>query len=159
MIVSLAPFVPSMFDVVKQMLEIAQVRNDDVVFDLGCGDGRILFSAVKDYGVKKAVGYEIREDLYNGVLQKIKKERLEGRVHVVNDDLRKADLSKASVITLYLTTSGNGTLKPKLVKEAKAGTRIVSHDFRIPGWEYTQQQNYIGHTIYLYTIPDSVKEA
>jgi tRNA G37 N-methylase Trm5 len=128
-------------------------RRDDVVFDLGCGDGRILFSAVKKFRAKRAVGYEMQEDLYLGIVEKIESERLEHRVQVFNEDALKADLSEATVVTLYLTTSGNSTLKPTL-STAQPGTRIVSHDFRIEGWDPTRREDFRGHTIYLYTLPD-----
>jgi len=158
MILSLAPYVPTNTMVVQRMLEIAQTNRDDVVFDLGCGDGRILFSAVKDFGAKKSIGYELRRDLHRNVLQKIQKERLENRIQVFNDNLLNADISEATVITLYLTTSGNSKLKPKFETEAKAGTKIISHDFSIDGWAYTKRERFNGHTIYLYTIPESLKK-
>ncbi len=152
MTVSLAPYVPSSEDVVTRMLEVAHVTRDDVVFDLGCGDGRILFAAVKNFHAKQAVGYELQDDLYDGIVDKIKAERLERRIHVFHADALTADLSEATVVTLYLTTSGNSTLKPKLAT-ARPGTRIVSHDFRIEGWNPTRREDYRGHTIYLYTLP------
>lgn len=158
MTTSLAPFVPSQHTIVQRMLEIGQVDSNDVLFDLGCGDGRILIMAVKDFGAKKAVGYEMRKDLYENVLQEVKKQQLEDRIKVVNDDLLKADISEATIITLYLTTSGNDKLKPKLSGEAKAGTRVVSHDFDFNGWSYLKKEGFSGHTIYLYKLPDAFKE-
>jgi tRNA G37 N-methylase Trm5 len=155
MTVSLAPYVPSSDDVVTRMLEVARVNRDDVVFDLGCGDGRILFSAVKKFRAKRVVGYEMQEDLYQGIVEKIKAERLEHRMKVFNEDALTADLSEATVVTLYLTTSGNSKLKPKL-STAQLGTRIVSHDFRIDGWNPTRREDFRGHTIYLYTLPDAL---
>lgn len=157
MTVSLAPFVPSQPKVVKRMLEIAEVNTGDVVFDLGCGDGRILISAVKDFGALKAVGYEMRENLYKELRVKLKREALEDRIHVFNNDLLSADISEATIITLYLTTTGNNKLKPKFSKEAKQGTKIVSHDFDFTGWYPSQKENFGGHTIYLYTIPEAIK--
>lgn len=157
MSISLAPYVPSQPDVVRRMLELAQVSKDDVVFDLGCGDGRILISAVKDFGAKKAVGYEMRRDLYQRNLEKIKNEDLEDRIKVINDDLFNADISEATIIALYLTTSGNNRLKPKISQEARAGTRVVSHDFDFTGWSYAKKESFGGHTIYLYRIPDCFK--
>lgn len=157
MTTSLAPYVPTQHDVVKRMLEMAQVGKDDVVFDLGCGDGRILFSAVKEFDAKQAVGYEMREELYNDVVEKIRKERLEQRITIFHGDLLTADISEATVITLYLTTSGNRKLKGKLTQEANAGTRIVSHSFWIEGWSHTLHDLINGHAIYVYTIPDSLK--
>ncbi len=153
--VSLAPYVPSSEEVVTRMLEVARVNRNDVVFDLGCGDGRILFSAVKKFRAKRAVGYEMQEDLYQGIVDKIQAERLEHRVQVFNEDALTADLSEATVVTLYLTTSGNSKLKPKL-SAAQPGMRIVSHDFRIEGWSHTRREDFRGHTIYLYTLPDSL---
>jgi SAM-dependent methyltransferase len=158
MVVSLAPFVPSQPDVVNKMLEIAQVSNDDVVYDLGCGDGRILIAAVKDFGAKKAVGYEMRRDLFKKDLENVKNENLEGQIQVFNGNLLDADLSEATIVTLYLTTSGNNKLKPKSSEETSMGTRIVSHDFEFPDWSYTTKENFRGHTIYLYTIPDCLKK-
>lgn len=158
MVVSLAPFVPSQPDVVNKMLEIAQVSSEDVVYDLGCGDGRILIAAVKDFGAKKAVGYEMRRDLYKKDLEAIKSENLESQIKVFNGNLLDADLSEATIVTLYLTTSGNNKLKPKLSEEAPMGMRIVSHDFEFPGWSYTKKESFRGHTIYLYTIPDCLKK-
>lgn len=155
---SLAPFIPSKSNIVKRMLEIAEVNRDDVVFDLGCGDGRILISAVKDFGAKKAIGYELRTDLYEKNLQQIKKTNLEGRVEVVRADMIKADIKEATVITLYLTFPGNRKLEPKLSEEAQPGTRIVSHAFEIEGWDHSEKESFDGHLIYLYKIPEALKK-
>ena len=152
---SLAPFVPSPHEIVRKMLELAAVGSTDTVFDLGCGDGRILIAAVNDFGAKKAVGYEMREDLYKQAMQEIKKQGLETKISIVNNDVFTGNFSAATVITLYLTTSGNGKLKPKLADEANLGVRIVSHDFEITGWYPSRKENFYGHTIYLYTIPDA----
>ncbi|MEM2841961.1 MAG: SAM-dependent methyltransferase [Thermoproteota archaeon] len=153
--VSLAPFVASPPEVVRAMLELAQVSKDDVICDMGCGDGRILFMAVSEFGVKKAIGYEIRRDLYNIVLDKVLGEDLSDRVVVYNRDCITADLSDVTVITLYLTTSGNDKLRPKFEREAKPGTRIVSHDFSITGWKAAKIERFGGHTIYLYIVPEA----
>ena len=79
---SCAPYVPSSPNVVRKMLEVAEVGHDDVVYDLGCGDGRILFTAIKEYGAKKAVGYEINENRYNGVLKEIERQDLKDRIEI-----------------------------------------------------------------------------
>jgi len=139
------------------MLEVADIERDDVVYDLGCGDGRILIAAVKDFGAKKAVGYEMRRDLFKRVLEDVKKHNLMDRITVVNDDLFNANLSEATVITLYLTTSGNSKLKPKIAEEAKTGTKVISHDFDVLGWTYSKKENFSGHTIFLYNIPECFK--
>lgn len=156
MATSLAPFVPSPPEIVKRMLEVATVRDVDVVYDLGCGDGRILIAAVKDFGAKKAIGFEMRDDLYKQALQEVKKQGLESKISITNGDALAGNLSEATVITLYLTTSGNEKLKPKLINETCNGTRIVSHDFEITGWVPSKKESFYGHSIYLYTIPDSL---
>ena len=155
MIGSLAPFVPSRPEVVQRMLEISQVGTQDVVLDLGCGDGRIILSAVRDFKAKKAIGYEVRSDLCRQVVTDIANQNLQNRVILVNGDLMNADISEATVITLYLTTSGNERLKPKLSSETNKGTRIVSHDFEIKGWNPSIKKNFQGHTIYLYVVPEA----
>ncbi len=153
---SLAPFVPTPPEVVRKMLELARVGPEDVVYDLGCGDGRVLFTAVNEFGVKKAVGYELREDLYHKVVQEIERWSLQGRIRVFNEDLFEADLSEATVITLYLTTYGNDRLEPKLRREARYGTRIISHDFSIQTWQAMKRENFDGHTVYYYVTPHSL---
>jgi len=150
---SLAPFVPTTFDIVNRMLQLAHARREDTVVDLGCGDGRILFTAVTSFGVQKAIGYEIRKDLYEETIGEVRHRGLEGKVIVINDDLMKADLREATVITLYLTTAGNEALRPKLEKEAKRGTRVVSHDFNFKGWSPARKEPFYGHTLYLFTLP------
>jgi protein-L-isoaspartate O-methyltransferase len=158
--VSCAPYVPSEPEVVRRMLEVAQVGPDDVVYDLGCGDGRILVMAVKEFGAKKAVGYELRKDLYESTLKEIDRQNLKERVRLINGDLFKADVSEATVITLYLTTTGNKRLKPKLAKEARPGTRVVSQDYTMDGWHASKSEGiwYMGK-IYLYIIPDALTRA
>jgi ubiquinone/menaquinone biosynthesis C-methylase UbiE len=153
---SLAPFVPSRPEVVKRMLEIANVGSDDVVFDLGCGDGRILMMAVNEFNAKKAIGYEMRRDLYQQTLNEIIKQDLTDKISVINGDLLEADLSQATVITLYLTTSGNERLRPKMEKEIQNKTRIVSHDFSITKWIPSRKEEFFSHSIYLYIMPEAV---
>ncbi|MFQ6076900.1 MAG: SAM-dependent methyltransferase [Candidatus Bathyarchaeia archaeon] len=152
---SVAPFVPSQVEVVRRMLEVAQVGSDDVVYDLGCGDGRILFTAVREFGAKRAVGYELRDDLYRKVVREIESQGLRGRVRVLNRDLFDADITEATVITLYLTTFGNERLEPKLRREARYGARVVSHDFNVKPWQAVRKESFHGHTVYLFVVPQS----
>ncbi len=137
------------------MLEVAKASKEDVLVDLGCGDGRILATAVKDFGVRSAAGYEIREDLFKTASGEVEKLNLTNKIHVYNRDLFQADLKDATLITLYLTTYANERLKPKLRAEARPGARIVSHDFMINGWKPSKKENYNEHTIYVYSIPES----
>ena len=154
-----APYVPTSPEIVRRMLKIARVGLGDVVYDLGCGDGRILLMAVKEFGVDRAVGFEIREDLCRAALAEVKCQRLQSRVKLVNGDLFDADLHEATVITLYLDESTNQRLKAKLEKTAKVGTRIVSYDYQIKGWKAAKTERRQGDTIYLYTVPESIKRA
>jgi 16S rRNA A1518/A1519 N6-dimethyltransferase RsmA/KsgA/DIM1 with predicted DNA glycosylase/AP lyase activity len=135
------------------MLEVAKVGSDDAVYDLGCGDGRILFMAVNEFGAKKAVGYELDKHLCFLTSQEIKRQNREDKIKIVNGDLFEADISEATVITLYLTTLGNNRLKSKLTKQARPGTRIVSRSFKISGWIPSKTEYYSHSYIYLYKTP------
>ncbi len=151
------PYVPTPEPVVRAMLRLAEAGPDDIVYDLGCGDGRILIMAVKEFNVKKAVGIEIREDKYREAVNNIRKVGIEDKAHVIHGDMFEVDISEATIVTLFLLTSVNEKLKPKLETELKKGTRIVSHEFRIPGWRAkkvidVRDSNYIVHTIYLYVL-------
>lgn len=150
----LVPYIPTAARTVRRMLSMARAGSGDVVYDLGCGDGRALVMAVKEFGVKKAVGYEIRGDLCEYAESKIVSQGLEGKIRIVHGDLFNADLSEATVITLYLNIAANERLRPKLEREAKAGTRIVTHDFEIEGWRPTEIEVLSPDVIYLYTIPE-----
>jgi len=127
----LAPYVPTSLDNVRRMLEIARVRADDVVFDLGSGDGRILIMAVREFKAKRAVGIEFREDLVNEARTLIRRYDLESKIEIIHGDALNINISEADVVTLYLTSQGIETLRPKLEKELKPGTRIVSLSFKI----------------------------
>ena len=151
------PFLSSPPEVVRRMLKVAQVKPDDVVCDLGCGDGRVLIAAVEDFKAKEAVGYEIRDDVYKKALEEVGKANLQERIRIINSDFFEANLSRPSVITIYLNSSTNERLKQKLEKEASPGTRIVSHDFSMFGWrpqkEDIFEEDNNSHTIYLYVVP------
>ncbi len=150
------PYVPTPHPVVEFMLSLAGVGPEDILYDLGCGDGRIPITAVKKFGVKKAVCVEIRRDLYEKALSNVKLEGLEDRVEVIHGDMFDVDLSEATVVTLFLLMSVNRLLRPKLEKELKNGTRVVSHEFEIPGWEPLTVERFwdgvMPHKIYLYVI-------
>jgi len=152
------PYIPSPLGAIRKMLEIANVGSRDIVYDLGCGDARIPIMAVKEFGVKRAVGYEARKDVYEKALRKVKRGKLLGRVKLVNGDLFKANISEATVITLYLDGPANEQLKPKLEREAKAGTRIVSRSFPVKGWQASREERMLDHVIYLYRIRQAFRE-
>jgi uncharacterized protein (TIGR03000 family) len=125
-------YLPTPTEVVDKMLEMAEVKKSDVLYDLGCGDGRIVIAAAKKYKCK-AVGIEIDPELVEKARANVKAEKLDGLVEIREGDLFKADLKPASVVTMYLLDSLNAKLVPKL-KELKPGSRIVSHDFGIEGY-------------------------
>ena len=149
------PFVPTPYPVVRAMLKAANAGPEDIVYDLGCGDGRILVVATKEFNVKKAVGIEIDREKYQLALSRIREEGLEGRVEVIHGDFFETDISDATIVTLFLLTSVNEMLRPKLEKELKDGARVVSHEFRIPGWRPekiidVRDDNGLLHTVILY---------
>ena len=155
-----APFVPSPVPVVQFMLKIADLKAGEVLFDLGAGDGRSVILAAKAFGAR-AVGIELREDLAKKALSTIHNNSLSDRVTIVNDDMFNVNLTSADVVFLYLTTSANEKIRPKLEAELKKGVRVVSHDYEIVGWKPLKVENfcenpkvgYPSHTIYLYSKP------
>lgn len=159
---SVAPFVPTPFNVIRRMLELAEVGPEDVIYDLGCGDGRILITAVQEFGVKKAVGFELTPQMVEATSHKIREMGLDDKIKIVNENFFESDLSGATVITLYLTTSGNAKLKPKLIEELPDGARIVSHDFPIMDWVTIREDGkayQLGtHKIFLYKLPHAYAE-
>jgi predicted RNA methylase len=156
----IAPYVPSPPQVIRQMLILAELKPREVFFDLGSGDGRTVIMAAKDFGAR-AVGVELREDLVKKALSTIYENSLQDRVTIVNGDMFNVDLTSADVVFLYLTTSANEKVKPKLEAELKPGVRVVSHDYEIVGWKPVKVENfcenqtlgYPSHTIYLYKKP------
>lgn len=148
---SLAPHVPASEDAVRKMLQFAELEIGEELYDLGSGDGRIIIMAAKEFGVK-ATGVELREDLVEHTRKRIEELGL-SRVEVVHGDLMDAEISNADVITLYLTTSANEKIAPKLMKELRPGSRIISFCFRIPSWEPSKTLRFGTRTFYLYIIP------
>ena len=150
-------FVPSPEDVVDKMLELAQVKQDDVVVDLGCGDGRILVAAAR-LSCCKAIGYDIDPDCVRQARENVRQGGVEGLVRIEQADIFDVDLSQASVVTLYLLPTINAKLVPQLEK-LKPGSRIVSHAFNMPGYKpdkvirMTSKEDDLERPIYLWTIP------
>lgn len=147
------PYVPTQQSVVEAMLNLAKVQKDDVVYDLGCGDGRIVITAAKLYGTK-GVGVDIDPERIKEANENAKKEDVEDKVEFIEGDLFKQDFSKASVVTLYLLPQVNLKLRPILLKQLKPGTRIVSHAFDMGDWQPEQTIEVDGSTIYLWTVPE-----
>ncbi len=155
------PFVPTPTEVVDRMLEMAQVTNKDVIYDLGSGDGRIVIRAAKKYGAR-GVGIEIDPDLVALSERNARKEGVENLVEFREQDVFNADVSPATVVTLYLFPDFNARLRPILEKQLRAGSRVVSHDFNIEGWRPVKVDKMKGdflhdHTIYLFRIEKQSK--
>lgn len=150
------PYVPTPERVVKKMLELAKAGPEDVVYDLGCGDGRIVITAAKDFSAKKAICIDISDERIKETLENIKKSGVEGKVLVERGNFFEANLSEATIVTMFLLTNVNEMLKPKLEKELKPGTRIVSHEFEIRGWTPKEvvkvEDGNMNHIVYLYIV-------
>ena len=158
----LAPFVATPTPVVRQMLILADLKPGEVLYDLGSGDGRAVIMAAKDFGAT-SVGVELRDDLAKRALDGIQKLELEDKTKILQTDIFTVNLSSANVVFLYLTTSANEKIKPKLEAELKSGTRVVSHDYEILGWKAKKVDNfcdnpklgYPSHTLYVYAVEHS----
>jgi len=154
-----APYVATHPQVARQMLVLAELKPDEVVYDLGSGDGRVVIMAAQEFGAK-AVGVELREDLVKQALHRVSELHLEDRIRILHSDMFKVDVSPADVVTLYLTTSANKKVRPKLELELRPGSRVVSHDYEILGWRPLKVDNfcenpklgYPSHTIYVYKV-------
>ena len=143
---------PSSPEIVKAMLEMARVGKEDIVYDLGCGDGRVVIAAARDFGAR-GVGVDIDP-------QRIAESRENARIAGVTDrvefrhaDLFEADIHDATAVMLYLWPSVNLKLRPKLLADLAPGTRVVSHYHDMGDWEPEQRQRVGGHWIYSWTIP------
>jgi hypothetical protein len=132
--VDLAPYVPTPMPVVKKMLELAELGPADILYDIGCGDGRIVITAAKEYGVR-GVGIDILPRLVEESKANAKREGVEKLTTFVCMDATKADLSEATVVTLYLLPESNTFLEPMLERELPSGARVVSHGYTMAGWD------------------------
>jgi predicted RNA methylase len=144
-------FVPLPMGTVRKILKLANIRKNDVLYDLGCGDGRIIISAAKEYGIK-SVGIEKNGFLAWICRRKVKKNNLENKVKVIQDDIFNQDLSRATIVVMYLTQKLNDKLKPKLEKELKKGTRVISASHILKGWKEVKKIKTGHFYTYLYKI-------
>ncbi|HMC60885.1 MAG TPA: class I SAM-dependent methyltransferase [Candidatus Solibacter sp.] len=147
------PYVRSSNAVVDGMLRLARVTKSDIVYDLGCGDGRIVIAAAKDYGAR-GVGIDINPELIQEARENARKARVEALVKFEENDLFDADIHNATVVTLYLLPTVNLRLRPKLLRELKPGTRVVSHSWGMDDWKPAKEETVDGRTIYLWIIPE-----
>ncbi len=130
----LAPYVPTPSEIVNKMLETAGVSSKDVVYDIGCGDGRIVITAARKYGAR-GVGIDIDPEMIDDSNYNAREAGVGPFVKFVCMDATKADISEATVVTIYLLPESNALLRPLFEKQLKPGSRVVSHNYEIPGWE------------------------
>jgi SAM-dependent methyltransferase len=159
---TLAPFVPTPPDVVERMLKLAGVTKRDVVYDLGCGDGRIVIAAAQRFGAR-GVGVDIDPERIRQSQENARKAGVEQLVTFLLQDALKTDISKATVVTLYLLSSSNLALRPLLTKQLRPGARIVSHAFDMGDWEPAKIDRFtdamgIARTIYLWKADGTVRQ-
>ena len=147
-----APYVTTPDKVVRAMLKLAGVKSSDTVYDLGCGDGRIVIQAAKQYGAR-GVGIDIDPKRIEEARAKAVKAGVGPQVRFEVNDIFDADIHSATVVTLYLLPDINVRLRPKLLKDLKPGVRVISHAFLMGNWKPDKQQIVDGNDIYLWTIP------
>jgi SAM-dependent methyltransferase len=156
----LAPFDPTPYEVVDRLLALAGIKTGDHLYDLGSGDGRVLIAAAKKYRIK-AVGFEVDPGLVKLARENIKQENLEQLVEVRHQDFMTADLSSATIVSLYLSHDGNQALQPVLLRQLQPGARIVSYTFNMGDWPPKITEAYRDgagdvHTLYYWEIPQSL---
>jgi SAM-dependent methyltransferase len=155
------PYVPTTEPAVEEMLKLARVTKNDVVYDLGCGDGRIVIAAAKNYGAR-GVGIDINPERIAEANENAKKAGVTHLVKFIEQDLFEADFREASVVTLFLLTEVNQRLRPKLLEQLKPGTRVVSNTFEMGDWKPEKETklngedseySYLSSKFFLWTIP------
>jgi len=153
------PYVPTPQDVVERMLQMAKVGKTDVLFDLGCGDGRIVITAAKQHGAR-GTGIDLDPERIGEARKNAEQAGVASRVNFEVADLFETDVSAASVVTLYLLPNVNTRLRPRLWKQLKVGSRVVSHAFDMgPEWPPERTDQVDGRTIYYWTIKEAHKKA
>lgn len=153
------PYVPTPQGVVNRMLELASVKKTDLLYDLGCGDGRMVVTAAKRYGAR-GVGVDLDPQRIAEAQANAKRAGVASKTKFMVGDLFKTDLSEATVVTLYLLNSINRQLRPQLWKQLKPGTRVVSHAFDMGDeWPPEKTETVLGSSIYFWTITDEQKRA
>ncbi len=150
------PYVPTTPELVEQMLKLGQVKSTDTVYDLGCGDGRIVIMAAQKFGAH-GVGVDLNPERIREATENAKKAGVTNRVRFVNANLFDADIHNATLVTLYLLPDVNLKLRPKLLKDLKPGTRIVSHSFDMGDWKPEKEVEVNGSRLYLWTVPKESK--
>jgi ribosomal protein L11 methylase PrmA len=156
------PYLPTTEDAVPEMLKLAKVKSTDILYDLGCGDGRIVIAAAKTYGAH-GVGIDLNPDRIREANENARKAGVENLVRFEENDLFKADIHEATVVTLFLLNTVNMRLRPKLLRELKPGTRIVSNTFKMGDWTPDQEMSVQGvaenapfsRKLFLWVVPQA----
>jgi len=159
------PYVPTTEDAVQAMLKLAKVQKSDIVYDLGCGDGRIVIAAAKTYGAR-GVGIDIDPERIREAKENARKAGVEKLVRFEENDLFQADFREATVVSLFLLPSINLRLRPKLLQDLKPGTRVVSNTFDMGDWKPDKEESlggldddvYLSRRFYLWTIPERTEK-
>ena len=154
----LAPFDPTPQEIIARLLVLAEIKKGDIVYDLGSGDGRVVIAAAKKYGVK-AVGFEIDPGLVKLARENVREQGVEKLVEIRQQDFMTADLSPATVVTLYLSHDGNLALRPSLMNQLKPGARVVSYGFDMGDWAPKIMETYRdaagdAHLLYFWQISE-----
>jgi len=147
------PYVPTANSVVEAMLKLAGVKNTDVVYDLGCGDGRIVITAARLYGAR-GVCVDINPERIKDARENAQKAGVADKIKFVESDLFAADIKDATVVMLYLLTSVNERLRPKLQADLKPGTRVVSNTFGMGDWRPDKEEEVDGRRIMLWLVAE-----
>lgn len=147
------PYVPTPNSVVSAMLKAAKVTKDDVVIDLGCGDGRVVVAAARDFGAR-GIGYDLNPQRISEANENARQAGVTSRVKFIEKNLFEAEIHEATVVALYLLPSVNAKLKPRLLQELRPGTRVVSHNFTMPDWRPKETVELEGRTVYVWVIPE-----
>jgi ribosomal protein L11 methylase PrmA len=151
------PYVPTPTEVVEAMLKVGSVRPGEIHYDLGCGDGRIVVMAVEKFGVARATGYDIDPERIKEANENAKKAGVSEKTRFVLGNLFEADFRDADIVTLYLLPAVNLKLRPKLLKDLKVGSRIVSHQFDMGEWQPEKKISVDGRTVYMWTVTEKSK--
>lgn len=151
------PYVPTPPDVVERMLKLGNAKAGDIHYDLGCGDGRIVIMAVQKFGAARGTGYDIDPQRIKEANENAEQAGVTGKVKFILGNLFEADFRDATLVTLYLLPEVNMRLRPKLLKDLKAGSRIVSHQFDMGDWEPDKQIQIEWRTVYMWTVTEEAK--
>jgi len=147
------PYVPTTEEVVEVMMRLGEVDKNDVVYDLGSGDGRLPITAAKKHGAR-GLGVDIDPNRVREARENARKAGVEDKVKFIQGDLFQTDIREATVVTLYLLPSVNLKLRPKLLAELKPGTKVVSHNYDMGDWKPEQTVNVGNHVVYVWTVPE-----